>query len=1347
VTNTLHAYPWRFGPQRLADGRTRFRLWAPDAAGEIALEVEGLAPVVMQAPSAGPDDDSSHGWLQAELDCAAGARYRFKLADGQRVPDPASRAQAHDIHDASIVTDPDAYVWRHPDWPGRPWHQAVVYELHVGLLGGFRAVADKLPELAALGVTALELMPVADFPGPRNWGYDGVLPYAPDASYGTPDDLKALVDAAHELGLMVLLDVVYNHFGPDGNYLGLYARSFFRDDLNTPWGGAIDFRRAEVRAFFTENALYWLTEFRFDGLRFDAVHAIRDADWLDETAFVIRALLGAERHVHLVLENEANAARHLGQPFNAQWNDDAHHALHVLLTGERDGYYADYADAPAAKLARALAEGFIYQGEVSPHLSALAGATVARGEPSAHLPPSAFVLSLQNHDQIGNRAFGERLTTLAHPAALRAAIALQLLCPQIPLLFMGEEIGSPTPFLFFTSHSDALAEAVRVGRRREFARFPAFAEAASRERIPDPNRGETFAASLPRAAAYTGEFNPWTVLYQSLLMLRRQVLFPHLASVTALGAQAVGPAAVVARWRIGHPGHGAVLALFANLAEAAVTLEAALRPRPGQLLFETCGDAAQPYAPEHSARLPGYTTVAWLETEVENVDTNRGCNEGEPQQTAPGVSEAALFALAEAAGIITHWDDAQGQAQVLKPEVLQRVLTAMAIDCGTSAQIQASQARLDAEAAAPEAAPLLTAELDEPIRLHWAQAVAAQPFEIQLEDGTRLEGIAQRDDSTGELRLPGIAVYGYHVLRMGTLQCVLAVAPAQCYGVADALRAAARDPGSRLWGVAVQIYALRHGAPSGSGNFSSLAQCCQAAARAGADAVAINPVHAGFSADPARYSPYSPSSRLFLNPLYIDPARVFGPVAAHEAAASLGLLERMQQLDSLAEIDWPELGRARLAILRHLFERRRALLSPAQLEAYQQFCMSGGDALRSHACFEALHRFHALEGNGAHERVSDWRNWPQAHRDPLAPALAAFAHEHAEEIEFHQFLQWLAADGLDGAQRGAREGGMALGLIADLAVGTDASGSHAWSRQDEIFEGLQVGAPPDLLNAQGQSWGISAFSPRGLRRHGYRAFIEMLRAVLAQAGGLRIDHALGLARLWLIPAGGGPADGAYLRFPCDDLMRLIALESWRARAIIIGENLGTVPPGFNQQLSRRGLLGIGVLWFERASAGDGREPFRPPGAWSSAAIATTATHDLPSVAGWWSGRDLEWREQLSLFAAGHSSADAGRQREADRQTLWQALVEAGVASGDCPGPQSLAPVEAALKFVGSTPAPLVIVPLEDLLGLREQPNVPGTTAGHPNWQRRLPYDIRSVFGRREVAQRIAALNAARRAKQ
>jgi maltooligosyltrehalose trehalohydrolase len=574
------AYDPRFGARLLRDGQTLFRLWAPAQ--------EGVSVVIDGGPTL-PMTRSPDGWFDAIARYPAGTRYRYGLADGMLVPDPASRAQANDVHDPSVVVDPHAYAWRNKDWRGRPWRETVFYELHAGVLGGFRGVARQFARLAELGITAVELMPVNDFPGQRNWGYDGVLPYAPDATYGTPDDLKALVDAAHDHGLMIFLDVVYNHFGPDGNYLSLYAPQFFREDRHTPWGAAIDFRRPEVRRFFTDNVLYWLMEYRFDGLRFDAVHAILDQDWVDEMAATVRATVEADRHVHLVLEHHNDALR-LGRNINAQWNDDGHNVLHVLLTGEDSGYYLDYADQPVWKLARCLAEGFVYQGEHSDYTGE------PRGMPSGHLSPTAFVLFLQNHDQVGNRAFGERLTTLVEPAALEAAIGLLMLSPQIPLLFMGEEVASRTPFLFFTDHHAELGDKVREGRRSEFARFPAFADPVSRERIPDPNALQTFSASVPQADPLLGPERE--ALYRRLIDLRAREIVPRLDGAYALAAEAVGSKAVVARWQLGD---GTVMTVATNLDAEAVALDAPA----GTLLFT---NREMP-----PGRLPGHCTCVFLD--------------------------------------------------------------------------------------------------------------------------------------------------------------------------------------------------------------------------------------------------------------------------------------------------------------------------------------------------------------------------------------------------------------------------------------------------------------------------------------------------------------------------------------------------------------------------------------------------------------------------------------------------------------------------------------------------------------------------------------------------------------
>ncbi|MGU9815573.1 malto-oligosyltrehalose trehalohydrolase [Pseudomonas sp. LF135] len=549
---------WPHGAIMLDAQHTRFALWAPDAF-YVSVELEDGKSIAML-----PQAD---GWFEVEIQCPAGTRYRYNIDGENDVPDPASRAQAEDVHGWSVVVDPLAYQWRLSHWQGRPWHEAVIYELHVGVLGGYAAVQKQLPRLAELGVTAIELMPLAQFPGERNWGYDGVLPYAPHSSYGSPEQLKQLIDSAHEHGLAVMLDVVYNHFGPDGNYLGQYANGFFQEDVHTPWGAGIDFDRREVRDFFLDNALMWLLEYRFDGLRLDAVHAIDNPDFLKELAHRVRQQVDTGRHVWLVLENELNQASLLKNDFDAQWNDDFHNVLHVLLTGETDAYYSDFAENPTEKLARCLGEGFIYQGHTTRHGH-------ERGEPSGDLPPSAFVAFLQNHDQIGNRALGERLHQLCSPQALKAATTLLLLSPMIPLLFMGDEVNAEEPFLFFTDHHGELAEAVREGRRNEFADFAAFKDPQRREHIPDPNALPTFLQSAP---AFTE--NQHAQFYRQLLSLRHQQIVPHLPGSVALGAQVLGQGAVSARWRLGN---GSVLQIDLNL--GAEPLD---HPAPPHLLFET----------------------------------------------------------------------------------------------------------------------------------------------------------------------------------------------------------------------------------------------------------------------------------------------------------------------------------------------------------------------------------------------------------------------------------------------------------------------------------------------------------------------------------------------------------------------------------------------------------------------------------------------------------------------------------------------------------------------------------------------------------------------------------------
>jgi len=497
-----------FGAEVLKEGGVRFRLWAP-AARTVDL-VSSEKETRMKSLGG--------GWFEhTDRDAGAGLLYQYAIDGEQLVPDPASRFQPRDVDGPSEVIDLTRYPWKDAGWKNRPWREAVIYELHVGTFspqGTYAGIVPELERLKDTGITAIELMPLADFAGKRNWGYDGVLPYAPDSAYGRPEELEALVEAAHHAGLMVFLNVVYNHFGPKGNYLNLYAPQFFNPKVNTPWGPAINFENEVVRQYFIQNVLYWLHDYHFDGLRFDAVHAIHDPSpkhILDE----IRAAVASSSNPrkHLVLENDANQARFIGsRKYEAQWNDDAHHCYHVLATGEADGYYMAYEKNTAELLARCLAEGFAYQGEVSPF------SKEPRGEKSAHLAPTCFVDFLQNHDQIGNRALGERLTQLADPAVLRSLTAIQLLAPSPPLLFMGEEWGCRQPFLFFCDFEGELGEAVRKGRREEFSRFKGF-----EGELPDALAESTFTACvLDRSKAD----QVWAAHYKQLLALRSREVVP-----------------------------------------------------------------------------------------------------------------------------------------------------------------------------------------------------------------------------------------------------------------------------------------------------------------------------------------------------------------------------------------------------------------------------------------------------------------------------------------------------------------------------------------------------------------------------------------------------------------------------------------------------------------------------------------------------------------------------------------------------------------------------------------------------------------------------------------------------
>ncbi|HEX3349862.1 MAG TPA: 4-alpha-glucanotransferase [Acetobacteraceae bacterium] len=644
-----------------------------------------------------------------------------------------------------------------------------------------------------------------------------------------------------------------------------------------------------------------------------------------------------------------------------------------------------------------------------------------------------------------------------------------------------------------------------------------------------------------------------------------------------------------------------------------------------------------------------------------------------------------LIALAEAAGLAQHWKHVHGETHEVAPGTLRKILGAIGLPAGSDDDIRDSLQRVRQ---AGNERPLVTAVVGQPI-----EAQPSGKYRLTLEDGTVREGADV---------LPVLETAGYHTLEADGRTTTIAVAPRSCFAL----------PKPRCWGLAAQLYSLRRPGDAGIGDFAALARFLETAGKRGADAVAISPVHAQFSADPDRFSPYAPSSRIMLNVMHGD---------ATECDAALEQAEL---------VEWPAAGRVRLRQLRALFEREGS--SPE----FAKFRAAMGEKLEAHARFEALHA-HFF---GSDPKLWHWRTWPEAFRNPASPAVQTFAQDYAREVAFHAFLQFHAERGLQAAQRAAKEVGMSVGLISDLAVGADGGGSHGWSRQEETLIGLSVGAPPDLLNTQGQNWGITAFSPRGLQLHGFQAFIEMLRAALRHAGGVRIDHVMGLRRLWVIPEGASAAEGAYLSFPARDLLRLAALESHRHKAIVLGEDLGTLPESFQEQLIEAGLSGMRVLWFEQYR--DGR--FKRPSEWSHEAVAMTTTHDLPTVAGWWSGRDIFWRKRIGLLDDHNAVWFAHENRAKERNQLWDAMRESGAAQGDAPPPGTPVPaVDAAISHVARSACDLVLLPLEDALARLEQPNLPGTLDEHPNWRRRLPGPADELLDPPEVSARLSALAEAR----
>jgi 4-alpha-glucanotransferase len=675
--------------------------------------------------------------------------------------------------------------------------------------------------------------------------------------------------------------------------------------------------------------------------------------------------------------------------------------------------------------------------------------------------------------------------------------------------------------------------------------------------------------------------------------------------------------------------------------------------------------------------------------------------------------------LASKAGVDVQWRDQKGEERPVSIETLRAILQSIGLPCSADDELKNSLSLVELGARSSSGSQFITARVGQPVSVPFS-APPCGSIEIEFESGA-IQSVTPIAVYNGLVTLPAFTEPGYHKLRNGNTELTLATAPERCITSVDIV---GDQP---LWGLAAQIYGLRRNGDYGVGDFGAAAALATAAAARGADVLALSPVHALFAAEPRHFSPYSPSSRLFYNPIYADPRCAFPEDVLQNVIGSVDGLTSEEHLVDLKLVDWPAAARARSAVLRALY----ALITSAEYadatfrQDFDRFRRTACPLLIDHATFESLHAFHLAQSS----ELWAWTNWAPELQDPSSIAVTDFAAAHRSEVDFHVFCQWIVSKSFADCQRTCRESGMRIGLVADLAIGMEASGSHVWSRRKDVLTGVSLGAPPDYYNAAGQNWGLTGFSPRGLQTSNFSPFIETLRASFRFAGGIRIDHVMGMSRLWLIPQGARATEGAYLEYPSETLFRLIALESWRHKAIVIGEDLGTLPDGFRDYLRSQGIAGLRVVRFERDDHG-----FRRASDYDSTAVASTSTHDLIPMAGWWAGTDAPCVQTLS------DQDDFLAMRAWDREVFWAALEASGVAKGERPAPQNTDPiVDAAISFVAKTPCRIRLLPIEDALGICQQPNVPGTTVEKPNWRQRYDYEAARLLDQPHVDSRLQRL--------
>jgi glycogen operon protein len=1260
-----------------------------------------------------------------------------------------------------------------PGEPGRlriPWERTIVYEANLRGLTNLRgdvpeaargcfaglAHPSVIARLGALGVTSVEIMPADAFVDERHlpplglanaWGYNPVVLGAPDPRLapGGWAEVRAATDALHAAGLEAILDVVLNHngesdeFGPTLSFRGLDNAAYFRLAPDDParyvndmgCGNCLALDSPVVVRMALAALKRWMAFGGVDGFRFDLAVALgRRAQGFDPHAPIFQAiaddpLLSRAKLIAEPWDVGPDGYRLGAFPANwGEWNDRFRDAarrfwrgdakmrgeLATRLAGSRDVFGA--APSPAKSVNYVAAhDGFALADLVSYAVKH----NEANGERNRDGARENFSW---NHGVEGPS--DDPAVLAARARDMRNLIALPFLARGTPMLAMGSELGHSQ-----RGNNNAYAQDNAISWidwSKADAALIGFTGRLAKARREHP--------ALLRAAWLTGQ--PFDDSGLSDVEWR----------------DAEGPLTSAEQWQaadgdvlvavLAAPAPGGVdrVALAFNRGARAASLILP-QPREGKAwrtLVDTSddsiADALLPVADR--ARIGARTTLILAEA-----DAPAGMTKLRP----PDARE--IDVLADAAGISADWWDVAGRRAIVSPETKLALLTALRLPAGSQAEARESLARLIDETGARRLPFALVRRFDRallaPVRAD--PAAFARPIEptVATEDGRAIAWRASEGDPRRrqladgrtiverEIVLPELPI-GRHRLVLDGVECALTVAPPEAYGARGALR--------RRFGLAAQLYALRRGAgDQGIGDFTTLGLAGELAGRAGAAFLGINPLHAMFEANRARCSPYHPSDRRFLDPIHIDVLDDAGLPRDGEFDDALGAeIEAIGAAASQASVDYDAVWAIKRAALQarfSAFERARVNRPDDPLYAdHARFIGEGGEALRRFAIFQAI----AKERKG-----EEWHRWPQALRDAEAGALEAKAGEHSQRIAFALFAQWLADRQLAGAAARAKAAGLEIGLYRDLAVGAAPDGAESWARAGELAQGVSVGAPPDPFSAQGQIWNLQPPDPIASAREGWRGSAALLSANMRHAGMLRIDHAMGLARLFVVPDGASPAEGAYLSYPLDDLVGHVALESQRSACMVVGEDLGTVPEGFRDALARADILGMRVLWFERRGA-----DFLQPADYPALSIACVATHDLPTLAGWWLGADIA--ERLGLGLAGLEDAQAQlAERASEKRALKAALVGLGLVGeeADLAAPMSDDFAAAVHAFLAGAGSLLASAQLDDLAGERTAANLPGTDRERPNWRHRCALDVETLFSAPRAREILAALAAQR----